>query len=344
MWILSLVIVALMQGAGNQQPAAPEKSGGAPNVQVPHAAADILRRAAETNGLDAASAKSWHVKFSFDQFDDEGDNTHSGTVEEFYVGPKKWKRIFESDTTKQTDIASGSGLYRSGDQRWLSPVEMRMLDAVFHPLDPAHWERFPHSAEKKERQVGGVRLNCVEIQRTDRGLVFSPGPAFCFDPNSVALRYVRENLAFEATYNEIVPFQGHYVARKITLTRGGRKYLSIQVDLLEESPKVDDSFFAPAPDSVGPLGGRIALSSGILMDYLLSHPDPVYPSGAEGKVNVHFVVGKDGHVIEATALDGPERLRKPVVETVRKYRFRPFMVLDQPVEVESSTSLEVHSR
>jgi protein TonB len=59
---------------------------------------------------------------------------------------------------------------------------------------------------------------------------------------------------------------------------------------------------------------------------------------------VKYVVGKDGHVIEATATDGPEELRKAVLEAVRKYRFRPYLLLDQPVEVESSIEFSAHTR
>jgi len=54
------------------------------------------------------------------------------------------------------------------------------------------------------------------------------------------------------------------------------------------------------------------------------------------------VVGKDGRVIQADAEDGPAEVRGPAVEAVRKYRFRPFLVLDEPVEVEGEMFFELH--
>ena len=49
-------------------------------------------------------------------------------------------------------------------------------------------------------------------------------------------------------------------------------------------------------------------------------------------------------MIEATAGDGPDNVRKAVLDAVWKYRFRPYLILDQPVEVECSKSFELHSR
>jgi outer membrane biosynthesis protein TonB len=56
-----------------------------------------------------------------------------------------------------------------------------------------------------------------------------------------------------------------------------------------------------------------------------------------GKVTVKFTVNKEGRVVRAQATDGPEDLRKPVEENVMKWQFRPFLILDRPVEVESTT-------
>jgi len=79
-----------------------------------------------------------------------------------------------------------------------------------------------------------------------------------------------------------------------------------------------------------------------MRDYLISTAMPAYPRGAHGKVSVKFVVGKDGRVIQADAEDGPAEVRGPAVEAVRKYRFRPFLVLDEPVEVEGEMFFELH--
>lgn len=46
----------------------------------------------------------------YDQFDQDGDNVHSGVYEEYWVGTKKYKRIYKSDNLNQLDYATDRGL------------------------------------------------------------------------------------------------------------------------------------------------------------------------------------------------------------------------------------------
>jgi hypothetical protein len=42
----------------------------------------------------------------YDQFDEDGDNVHSGIVEEYWVAAKKYRISYRSDTLNQTDYAT----------------------------------------------------------------------------------------------------------------------------------------------------------------------------------------------------------------------------------------------
>ena len=78
-----------------------------------------------------------------------------------------------------------------------------------------------------------------------------------------------------------------------------------------------------------------------MFNYYLTHQAwPEFPHHVPGKVNVRFVVGKDGRVLEAEALDGPEVLHKPSLDAVRKWQFQPYLILGEPVEVQSRTTFE----
>ena len=157
------------------------------------------------------------------------------------------------------------------------------------------------------------------------------------------LRYTRGSGWDETIYSNFVLFQDRYVPLGIEVTHAGKAFLKIHVKELESIAQIDDSLLKPPTGSAGPLAERVSISSDILMrDYLVSPGIPSYPRGAHGKVNVKFVVGKDGRVIQADAVDGPAELRGPAVEAMRKYRFRPFLVLDKPVEVESGMFFELH--
>jgi TonB family protein len=352
------LVLILAQGVGVQAPAPNDQSppphssslpadarNGIASVEVPHAAADILKLASDMNGLDVPSAKPWHIKLSYDQFDEDGDNVHSGTLEEFYSGPKKFKRIYTSDTVNRIDFANDAGLFRAGDQTWPSVVESGVLNSALHPLYLARWDNHTRRPEKTDLKLETGKLSCVTLRDNDTRVIHLGAPVFCFEPGTVMLRYVNANLAAVITYDNIVPFQGHYIARDITIRHVDKPFLKIHVEELGEITKISDGFFAPPSDAKGPLGGRIPVpSSTYNEEYQISSPQPSYPRGVSGMVHVKYVVGKDGNVIEATANDGPEELRKAVLKAVRKYRFRPYLLLDQAVEVESSIDFTVHSK
>ena len=70
------------------------------------------------NGLSSVDLKPWHIVITYDQFDQDGDNVHSGILEEFWGGAQRSRINFKSDEFSQTDFVTERGLYRAGDQRW----------------------------------------------------------------------------------------------------------------------------------------------------------------------------------------------------------------------------------
>jgi hypothetical protein len=49
------------------------------------------------NGLQSTDLLPWHIVVTYDQFDEDGDNVDSGVYEEYWVGAKKYKRIYKGD-------------------------------------------------------------------------------------------------------------------------------------------------------------------------------------------------------------------------------------------------------
>lgn len=307
-------------------------------ANAPKNPAEILRVARETNGLDFTPPLPWHIKISYDHFDEDGDNDSSGTFEEFYVGPKKYKKIYTYESSKQTDYATVSGLYRAGDQQWPRPIELQVQHEATLPLYRSTIGPQSISLDKLKWAIGTIKLPCVVIRRTDMKISDNGLPKYCFDPGTTRLRYTRGQGWDETIYNDFVIFQDRYVARDVAITQAGKQYLKIHIDVLNTfSPLVDAIFHPPADSSL--VAGRIHVWSMVLNDYLLSSGF-LLAGGVQGKVNVQFVVGKDGRVIEAKALDGPEKLQKAALTAMRQYRFRPFLVLGEPMEVESQMSFE----
>ncbi|WP_263383765.1 energy transducer TonB [Granulicella arctica] len=96
---------------------------------------------------------------------------------------------------------------------------------------------------------------------------------------------------------------------------------------------------AAAPGVVHPA------SLGMMASNLISSPAPAYPAAAsqalvQGEVRVRAVVDRDGNVIDARVVSGPELLRDVSLEAVQRWRFRPYMQGGKPVEVATTAILD----
>lgn len=282
------------------------------------------------NGLESADLLPWHIVVSYDQYDEDGDNVHSGVFEEFWAGEKKYKRAYKSDNLNQTDYGTDKGLFRQGDQKWPDRAQSQVQSEVISPFSYAATLEGFHG-RKVDRTFGNYMLQCVFVER-DAG--FSDPTQYCFEPGSSVLRYTRGFGWFQTVYNRIEQFQRRNVAREVDVTDGGKPYLKLRVDTLELIPYVDEEAFLPPHDATGPLGDRI---SGVQVQPLNMSAIPRWPASLRQQhfvVELEIVIGKDGHVINAHAISGPPDGFKACEDAARKWVFKPYLVLGNPVEVE----------
>jgi hypothetical protein len=161
-----------------------------------------IEKESSLNGLQSGDLRPWHIVISYDQFDDDGDNVHSGVLDELWAGPKKYKISYKSDNLNQTDYATDRGLFRVGDQRWPSAVELRVRSEVVDPFYYTASLQGFHT-QTSARDFGAHSLDCVQLQ-SEKG----NGPTeYCFDQGGSALRYSRGRGWFQSTYNDIVSFK-----------------------------------------------------------------------------------------------------------------------------------------
>lgn len=98
---------------------------------------------------------------------------------------------------------------------------------------------------------------------------------------------------------------------------------------------------APAdssPDAKPPL--RVRVSQGVSQGMLMHQIAPVYPASArqnhvQGTVVMSAVIGKDGTLQKLTPVSGPPELVSAAVGAVEQWRYKPYMLKGEPVEVET---------
>lgn len=86
---------------------------------------------------------------------------------------------------------------------------------------------------------------------------------------------------------------------------------------------------------------RVRISSGVLAGLNLTKVQPEYPEqarrdGIQGAVTLHVIIGKDGHIATIEVISGPADLKEAAVNAVKQWTYKPFLLNDQPVEVDST--------
>ncbi|HLK03931.1 MAG TPA: hypothetical protein VKT53_05780 [Candidatus Acidoferrum sp.] len=292
-----------------------------------------IKNASALNGLESPNIRPWHIVIHYEKYDEDGDNDDSGTFEEFWAAPDKYKRIYKSESFNQTDYATSKGLFRLGNRQWPKLVQLEVRSEVVAPfLYAASLHGF--HARKWNRTFSGQNLQCVVLEQNSG---ISDPTQYCFQPNTSVLRYTRGEFWHQIVYNDIETFQGRSIAREVDVTDGGKRYLELRVEKLEAIANLLDSDFLPAPGATGPLGDRI---SGVRLRPLKT-VNPEWPGSSAGKrieVSVEIVIGKDGSVIAAHAVSGPPEYFKICEKAARKWTFPVYRVIDKPVEVEQEVS------
>ena len=100
---------------------------------------------------------------------------------------------------------------------------------------------------------------------------------------------------------------------------------------------------AAAPASQ-PLPQRARVAQGVAQAGLISKVDPEYPPVArmarvQGSVVLHAIIGTDGTVQHLQVVSGNPLLVGPALNAVKNWRYRPYLVDGQPVEVETTVTV-----
>ena len=74
---------------------------------------------------------------------------------------------------------------------------------------------------------------------------------------------------------------------------------------------------------------------------LISKAVPLYPPAAkkakiQGKVVLSILIDKGGNVQSVTAISGPPELQQSAIDAVRQWKYKPYLLNGDPIEVEST--------
>jgi protein TonB len=98
------------------------------------------------------------------------------------------------------------------------------------------------------------------------------------------------------------------------------------------------------PRAVAKPTGPIKVSSGTIAGTIISKPEPVYPAIAkaahvQGAVILHAIISKEGTIEQLSVISGNGMLVNAARDAVSRWRYRPYLLNGEPVEVETSITV-----
>ncbi len=89
---------------------------------------------------------------------------------------------------------------------------------------------------------------------------------------------------------------------------------------------------------------RIIISGGVTEGLLIHRTTPVYPiiartAGISGTVTLAATISKTGVIENLRVLSGHPMLRQAALDSVQNWRYRPYLLNNQPVEVETTINV-----
>jgi protein TonB len=100
----------------------------------------------------------------------------------------------------------------------------------------------------------------------------------------------------------------------------------------------------PAPVVKAAAPKKIAVSAGVIAGNKLGGMTPQYPAIAkaariQGTVVLQATISKGGTIENLHVLSGPPMLQQAAMEAVKTWRYRPYLLNGEPVEVETQVNV-----
>ena len=89
---------------------------------------------------------------------------------------------------------------------------------------------------------------------------------------------------------------------------------------------------------------KVNISAGVAQGMLIQKTTPMYPPIAKaarvsGTVVIQAMISKQGTIEDLHVVSGPAMLQQAALDAVKTWRYRPYLLNNEPVEVETTVNV-----
>lgn len=333
--------------SGGPAPVAAASPLPSPNLPaLPTDPAEILALAHAYNGLGSPDFPPWHIKATYEIFDESGKSKEKGAFEEYWAAPKEYKRTFASPSFHQTEYETTQGEYLVGDQTSLPFIE-RMVGHLLEDPVPANRPDSKLIPVLRKQKAGTVDLVCVMLAPKlagANGVPLTDYTSYCFSDNHPMLRIALPSFGRQIVFNHILLFQGHFIAQDIVVNTTTHPLLKLHVESIGLAASSSPSAFAPPADALL-TQAHAQVPGSVLSGTILKQQRPVFPQGDKrarisGAVVLGAVISREGAIKSLQILTAPDAsLAAAATDAVKHWQYKPYLLNGQPVEVETEINV-----
>lgn len=313
--------------------------------QVSTLAHRLLAEGVSLNALEGDDVKPWHVKISYQLQVFPGVKPVRGEVEEWHVSRYRWRRDFtgsfpgtngtEWSLSKLERYETTKEKYELGRRL----ITLRIARPVIDPLYQASNIHPDYPMDIAVADAGSLTLNCISVidpqryaEDTNPDWLF---PMMCFDKEG----HLRATHAGDTSvqFDDLQPFQGRTVARDVKVIVNGTVNAEMKVTLLEPWDASNQDLLKPGKDA-----GRepYKLEPGEPKPEPIQQAAAHFPSAAPSwfpgreLLAALVVIHKDGKVTVIRKEAPSVAMMDSIEIAAKQWRFKPYLVDGQPVELE----------
>ncbi len=317
-----------------------------PAQELPKDPQAIYAAVAPLYDFSVPPLKPWHLKATYQIYDEHGKPSEQGTYERWWASSKVYRDTWSRPNATLSDwyTADGNHLSLVKGER-LNYFESALPSSLFSPLsDLSALEPEKSHLTRKDASAGGVKFPCISMAPAPNSPLHFPSLTYCLDPNHLVLRTIVSSDQIAAQFNNIVKIQGRYLAREISISLTGQKLFTVMVTDMN-GMDASDPMLVPPPNATQMGSASFTHTAMEVPDVkegsLINKQQPIYPIEAKqqheaGIVLLQVFIGKDGKVHDLRVLASPaDPLAAAAKEAVSHWEYKPYLLNGEPVEVDT---------
>ena len=310
--------------------------------------ASRLLAARDHSSLESIYKRPWYMKVQVNLPEKNSRPDSVGTIERWQDGEKS-KTVYSLGASKFTQLDLEDKHYQLQEGDLIPDSVQDGFQDILHP-GPSAKALEGTQLELRKQPFGKVTLDCIMLSRTLPKNVIAPVglfPTYCLSTSDqIAASYNFGSRTFLASSTAV--FLDHNIVMGDVLLNGTTVLVREKVNELKTFLPAPDQF-EPSPEMTA-TDGYTAVSGGVISGQILSKEPPIYPASARaarisGTVLLSAVLGEDGHVEYLTPLTVPDvSLAVAAIDSVRRWRYKPYLVNGRPVQVTTTITVNFNIR